>query len=139
MLVQEVRPIKKKCKTCGKYKLHEEMETASWRTLKNGERKHYRRRVCKKCWYWKNARPKRDAKIHWYKEIKLGLCCENCGYDRIPQAIEFHHLDPSTKVDNVSNMVYNDYSIKTILKEIAKCTPLCVLCHAEETHHDSIN
>lgn len=139
MLVQEVRPIKKKCKICDKYKLHEEMETASWRTLKNGVRKHYRRRVCKKCWYWKNARPKRDAKIHWYKEIKLGLCCENCGYDRVPQALEFHHIDPSIKVDNVSNMVYNDYSIKTILKEIAKCVALCVLCHAEETHSDSTN
>ncbi len=139
MLIQEVRPIKKKCKTCGKHKLHEEFATASWRILKNGERKHYRRPHCHKCWYFKTTKPKRDAIVHWYKEIKLSLSCECCGYDRIPQAIEFHHVDPSTKVANVSDMVYNDYSIKTILKEIRKCVALCVLCHAEETHHDSTN
>ena len=57
----------------------------------------------------------------------------------IPQAIEFHHVDPSTKVANVSDMAYDMFSIKTILKEIAKCVALCVLCHAEETHRDSTN
>jgi len=139
MLVQEVTPIKKKCKTCGKHKLHEEFATASWRTLKNGERKHYRRPHCHKCWYFKTTKPKRDVIVNWYKEIKLSLSCECCGYDRIPQAIEFHHVDPSTKVANVSDMAYDMFSIKTILKEIAKCVALCVLCHAEETHRDSTN
>ena len=139
MLIQEVRPIKKKCKTCGKHKLHEEFATASWRTLKNGERKHYRRPHCHKCWYFKPTKPKRDAIVHWYKEIKLSLSCECCGYDRIPQAIEFHHVDPSTKLANVSDMAYDMFSIKTILKEIRKCVALCVLCHAEETHNDSTN
>ena len=38
------------------------------------------------------------------------------------------------KVANVSDMVYDMTSIKTILKEIRKCVALCVLCHAEETH-----
>jgi len=139
MLIREVRPIKKKCKTCGKHKLHEEFATASWRTLKNGERKHYRRPHCHKCWYFKTTKPKRDAIVHWYKEIKLSLSCECCGYDRIPQAIEFHHVDPSTKLANVSDMAYDMFSIKTILKEIRKCVALCVLCHAEETHNDSTN
>ena len=139
MLIQEVRPIKKKCKTCGKHKLHEEFATASWRTLKNGERKHYRRPHCHKCWYFITTKPKRNAIVHWYKEIKLSLSCECCGYDRIPQAIEFHHVDPSTKVANVSDMAYDMFSIKTILKEIRKCVALCVLCHAEETHNDSTN
>ena len=139
MLVQEVTPIKKECKTCGKHKLHEEFATASWRTLKNGERKHYRRPHCHKCWYFKTTKPKRDVIVNWYKEIKLSLSCECCGYDRIPQAIEFHHVDPSTKVANVSDMAYDMFSIKTILKEISKCVALCVLCHAEETHRDSTN
>tara|TARA_R110002020_G_scaffold475267_1_gene709328 strand:- start:65 stop:484 length:420 start_codon:yes stop_codon:yes gene_type:complete len=139
MLIQEVTPIKKECKTCGKNKLHEEFATASWRTLKNGERKHYRRPYCHKCWYFKTTKPKRDVIVNWYKEIKLSLSCECCGYDRIPQAIEFHHVDPLTKIANVSDMAYDMFSIKTILKEIAKCVALCVLCHAEETHRDSTN
>ena len=139
MLIQEVTPIKKECKTCGKHKLHEEFATASWRTLKNGERKHYRRPYCHKCWYFKTTKPKRDVIVNWYKEIKLSLSCECCGYDRIPQAIEFHHVDPLTKIANVSDMAYDMFSIKTILKEIAKCVALCVLCHAEETHRDSTN
>jgi len=139
MLIQEVTPIKKECKTCGKHKLHEEFATASWRTLKNGERKHYRRPHCHKCWYFKTTKPKRDVIVNWYKEIKLSLSCECCGYDRIPQAIEFHHVDPSTKVANVSDMVFSLYSKKRILEEIAKCEVLCLICHAKETFYDSTN
>ena len=137
MILNDIAPIKKECSTCGKYKLHEEFATASWRTLKSGERKHYRRKVCHKCWYYKTTKPKREAIVKWYKEIKLSLSCDCCGYNRIPQAIEFHHVDSSTKIANVSDMVYHlGYSVKKILQEIAKCNPLCVLCHAEETHKE---
>tara|TARA_R110002096_G_C14425924_1_gene709525 strand:- start:48 stop:545 length:498 start_codon:yes stop_codon:yes gene_type:complete len=134
MIIKDVRPIKKQCKDCGKFKLHEEFATASWKTLKSGERKHYRRKSCHKCYYVSNNKPKRNKIVTWYKEVKMSLSCESCGYDRVPQAIEFHHVKPSTKVGNVSDMVYDMNSIKTILKEIKKCVALCVLCHAEETH-----
>ena len=139
MIAQDIKEIKRKCKECGKLKLHEDFATASWKTLKSGERKHYRRPYCHHCYYLRVNKIKRDARVVWYKEIKLGISCDCCGYDRIPQALEFHHIDPSTKVANISDMVYDMISETAILKEIAKCVALCVLCHAEETHKDVTN
>ena len=57
--------------------------------------------------------------------IQSQLICEGCG--TAMTRIEFHHRDPSTKRDAVSQMC--SYAWKTILAEIAKCDALCVPCH----------
>jgi len=46
--------------------------------------------------------------------------------------MQFHHLDPSKKVDNVSAMA-RGYSLKKIAAEMSKCIVLCANCHAIET------
>ena len=56
--------------------------------------------------------------------------CSICGYSKCKSALEFHHLDPSTKEFNLS-LVGMTYSWSTILKEAAKCILLCSNCHRE--------
>ena len=62
--------------------------------------------------------------------------CVKCGENH-PACLEFHHNDPNKKEYNVSKIVNSTYSIKTILKEIKKCTVLCSNCHRKE--HFKIN
>ena len=57
--------------------------------------------------------------------------CASCGYDKCSAAIDFHHVDPSTKDHLVSGM--KNYSEKKLRAEIEKCILLCCMCHRE--HH----
>ena len=56
-----------------------------------------------------------------------GYCvlCNTSGRDTI---LEYHHLDPRTKIDNVSDMVHHNRVI-TVKKEMQKCVLLCYDCH----------
>lgn len=53
--------------------------------------------------------------------------CAGCGEDRIP-CLEFHHIDPETKVFNVS-MAWRKKGTNAILRELAKCIVVCANCH----------
>jgi transposase len=61
---------------------------------------------------------------------EAGGCCALCGYDRHIGALQFHHLDPSTKsfalsVQGVAR------SLEKARAEAAKCVLICANCHAE--------
>lgn len=61
---------------------------------------------------------------------EAGGRCILCGYDRHPGALQFHHLDPSTKsfalsVQGVAR------SLEKARAEAAKCVLICANCHAE--------
>lgn len=141
MLIQDIKQIKtKKCNDCGKVDVEEEFATASYKTLKStGKKKRYTRNYCHSCYYIKVNKKRRISLVNWYREIKLGLCCDGCGWDKFPEGLDFHHVDPTTKFGNVSDMVFSLYSKKRILEEIAKCEVLCLICHAKETFYDSTN
>lgn len=74
--------------------------------------------------------------------IKVAAGCEMCGYNEHPAALQFDHIDPSTKYITKSGIKVhpadmikgNRYGIKTVLAEIAKCRVLCANCHAVYTH-----
>jgi hypothetical protein len=53
-----------------------------------------------------------------------GLCVD-CGRP----SEHFHHLDPSTKLFGLARPGRYAQNIKAIEAEIAKCVPLCSLCH----------
>lgn len=42
--------------------------------------------------------------------------------------LNYHHIDPSTKRRNVSQM--SQYQVESFVDEIAKCVVLCNRCHA---------
>jgi hypothetical protein len=71
-------------------------------------------------------------------EYKLSCGCQMCGYNRCSEAMDFHHIDETTKRANVSDMVSSGYGLKTIMTEVQKCVILCKNCHAEETKYQKL-
>jgi hypothetical protein len=67
------------------------------------------------------------------KEIlvsEAGGACRLCGYDRCLAALEFHHLDPTTKSFGLA-FAGVTRGIAEMRTEAAKCILLCSNCHAE--------
>jgi len=78
----------------------------------------------------KNIR-NRNRRFVW-RFLKLKGKCVDCG-ERNWQVLEFDHRDQSTKMNNVSNLYSNHYSIDKIKTEIRKCDIRCANCHKVKT------
>lgn len=61
--------------------------------------------------------------LNKYKSI---CGCKFC-QEKEPVCLDFHHLDPSVKEDNLSRMLTN--SSDKLKQEIRKCIVLCSNCH----------
>lgn len=82
---------------------------------------------CKNCLYTTQKQRWVDRKL---KAIALfGSKCNICGYDKNYAALDFHHLDQSTKEFDWSQLKLSKW--ENIVKELKKCTLLCRNCHAE--------
>jgi 5-methylcytosine-specific restriction endonuclease McrA len=67
------------------------------------------------------------------KEIvvaEAGGRCQLCGYDKYLGALEFHHIDPTTKLFSLA-LGGVTRSIAAARAEAQKCALLCANCHAE--------
>lgn len=53
-----------------------------------------------------------------------------------PGAIEFHHVDPSTKSFSLNDGIKNGVSLAAFNAEMAKVVPWCANCHAR---HETAN
>lgn len=65
----------------------------------------------------------RIVKVHGGK-------CQICGYDKYLGALDFHHVDPSTKDFHISKSPTN-FSYARLAAEAEKCILLCSNCHRE--------
>lgn len=59
----------------------------------------------------------------------LGGKCQVCGYAYCLAALHFHHREPDTKIDTISNLMRTSWAAAE--KELFKTTLLCSNCHAE--------
>jgi hypothetical protein len=89
--------------------------------------------------YRKNNPDKVKAATQRNRQKKMALVeefkssgCSVCGYNKCSQALDLHHLDPSTKQETVANLIYRG-GIKRVESELKKCVVLCANCHRE--HH----
>ena len=83
---------------------------------------------CKKCVV--DSVIKRRKKLrHKAIEYKGGKC-QNCGYNKCIDALEFHHIDPSKKEFTIAHV--STPSWDRLKKELDKCILLCSNCHKEE-------
>lgn len=57
--------------------------------------------------------------------------CKKCGYAKNLSALEFHHIDPSTKNFQIDLRVFSNLSDEALEEEIAKCILVCANCHRE--------
>jgi len=80
------------------------------------------------------GRPHIDQKIAFLQQYKMEKGCSVCGYNEIPQALEFDHIDRSKKKFGM-NKAYK-YKWPTIMEELEKCVVLCANCHRKKTVED---
>ena len=96
-----------------------------WRSLKKFNKK-----------YKQNAKRKETLKekvIKWLDNKKILKGCQHCGYKEHAIALQWHHVDPSTKEGAISEMKKNTLSrFKKVIKETWKCIVLCANCHLIE-------
>jgi hypothetical protein len=83
---------------------------------------------CVKCRSEAVARRRRKVKEILVAEAGGG--CLLCGYAKHSVALQFHHLDPSTKSFGLGVRGITR-SIDKLREEAAKCALLCANCHAE--------
>jgi transposase len=87
-------------------------------------RGYYRCRQCRV-----EAVARRRRKVKEILAAEAGGKCRLCGYDRCLAALEFHHVDPTTKSFALSRR--GARSIARLRSEASKCVLLCGNCHAE--------
>lgn len=105
------------CRECGQQESENFYKTA----------KYY----CKSCWNKRTAQAGKNN-VQKLKSHYGGKCCK-CGYNKCVDALEFHHLDPSTKEFHLGEA--RGYSLDKLMKEMDKCILVCRNCHAE-LHYD---
>lgn len=64
--------------------------------------------------------------------------CSLCGFNKIQSALEFHHLNPSTKKYTISRLIKSGNKDKELKEELEKCILVCANCHAG-IHNGEIN
>lgn len=114
------------CKVCSK-------------VTENG--KMYCSSSCKSKQHFKDNKDKYSNSNHLIKVFKLaaldycGKACKHCGYNKNPESLAFHHVDPSQKDYQVSSFKRSKLNDND-RKELDKCITLCHNCHA--IVHDNI-
>jgi hypothetical protein len=86
--------------------------------------KKIRGSCCNACWV-----NRRRYKIKLQAIEYKGGKCGQCGYNKCPSALTFHHRDPKEKKFNISGSHARAWN--KIQLELDKCDLLCRNCHAE--------
>lgn len=73
----------------------------------------------------KNRKRQEQERKDKYNSLKTS--CVKCGENRL-YLIQFHHIDPSTKLFNITE---GGSKNKNIQEEVKKCVCLCSNCHDE--------
>lgn len=67
-------------------------------------------------------------RMRWVNRVKTEYGCDECGFNSHPAALDFDHIDPSTKSFLIPRKVGNG-NLKALIAEIRKCRILCANCH----------
>ena len=62
------------------------------------------------------------------KKVFHSKCCL-CGFNAIPEALEFHHVNPAEKSFGISSSNAVTKSLNSQLEEMKKCILVCANCH----------
>lgn len=76
---------------------------------------------------------RRDKNYNQYYSFMKDKKCNRCGYSDY-RALVWHHIDPTMKESDISDMVRSGRQWDFILEEISKCECLCQNCHHIEHH-----
>lgn len=132
----------KHCYVCDKMK--DESNFYTYTSAKTGKKRYQSR--CKECDKL-STRPSRSRKpfcgfmdnlMNWLNDYKKTLKCDDCPieFKDCSWLLEFHHLDPTTKIMSIARMAALAKPRQSILEEIRKCIPLCANCHRTRHYRD---
>ena len=110
----------KQCVKCGLYKPINEFV---FRDKKKGTYRNH----CRLC-HSKYASNRYHQNKETLDATQKEKQCIRCGYHECVEALDYHHLEPSSKKDTVSSLLTH-YNVEDGLKEINKCILLCSNCH----------
>lgn len=83
---------------------------------------------CKACWN-KSTYAASRKNLDTLREER-GNACEECGYNKCLNALQWHHLDPTQKEFGISSK--RGKPLAQLRDEVAKCKLLCANCHIEK-------
>lgn len=113
-------------KQCSKCKEVKTLENFYFERTRN--RNQYRS-YCNLCDNKRKAEATRQAKM---KALKYkGESCIICGYNACPQAMDFHHIDPTTKTFPLSSINIRNKGWDIVQQELNKTVTICCRCHRE--------
>lgn len=108
--------------------LHPECKSCSKKRDKVTNKRYYNANKATKTEKVNNRRLRIRSFILQYKS---GRTCSNCPESR-PEALDFHHLEPSSKTTNVAWISKRGWSTERTIAELSKCKLLCANCHRIE-------
>ena len=79
---------------------------------------------------WRQRQRNRRIENKAYLTEIKATGCSRCGYNKCPDALEFHHPDENKDFSVAESARL--HSLKTLKKEVEKCILLCSNCHREE-------
>jgi len=81
--------------------------------------------------------PKREKLQAYVDSTKFGKVCGDCKLTNLePCQLDYHHIDPSSKIKTIAALVQKQATLRKIKKEIQKCELLCANCHALKTSEE---
>ena len=69
------------------------------------------------------------------QNLKEASPCTDCNKSYPYYVMQYDHLDSSTKIDCIGNMLSRNAAWSKIEAEIEKCELVCANCHAERTYN----
>ena len=112
------------CKCCSKEKTLSLQYFASAGVIKGVQ---YYRHLCTPCYGKAKQKELKNLKKK-FESYKKELACTHCGNADF-RVLEFHHVDASTKENNISDLLSRKNSWQNIMTELKKCICLCANCH----------
>ena len=107
----------------------------------SGKQTKFCSRLCKNTYnneslqsYTAQQKRGRERKLELIK--MMGGECERCHYKNNFSALEFHHINPKTKLFQLDLRSLSNRRWEVIVEEAKKCLLLCSNCHAEEHNPD---
>ena len=83
-------------------------------------------------WFRENAPQKQEQTTYKKRRAMIenakNVPCQCCKTSYPSVVMDLHHIDPSTKKDNVSKLLKSG-SLQSLQEEIDKCVVLCSNCH----------
>lgn len=82
--------------------------------------------------HWQVRLQRRQELLCWFRDLKQGKPCTDCGVSFHPVAMQWDHIGTDKLID-VAAAVVKGWGKQKILAEIAKCELVCANCHAIRT------